>query len=165
MRPNLSRLMCGLAGVAVLSVASPAFAQDAGDPTKAQPVLAQAPLTITTHDGVAHHFSVELAKTYRQQEVGEMYRTSLAPDRGMLFVWPAPQDSDMWMRHTLIPLDIVFIDPDGRIHAIAENAVPQSEAHISSHGAVGSTLELAGGVTEKLGIEVGDRVTSSALAH
>jgi len=159
----------GLMAVLLAAVALPgvAGAQDTaaalGEPTAAQAELPRAALTITTKDGKAHPFSVELAKTYRQQEVGEMFRTVLPADRGMLFLWPAPQDSDMWMRNTLVSLDIVFIDGDGRIHSIIENAVPRSEAHLSSHGAVAATLELQGGITEKLGIEVGDKVSSSAL--
>ncbi len=138
----------------------------AEDPiTQAQARLPTAPLTITTRDGQKHEFTVELAKTYRQQEVGEMFRKHLPENEGMLFMWATPQVSDMWMRNTLVPLDIVFIDSTNHIHAIAENAVPLSEAILRSDGVVANTLELAGGVTAKLGIRVGDAVTSSALKH
>lgn len=133
--------------------------------TQAQARLPTAPLTITTRDGQKHEFTVELAKTYRQQEVGEMFRKHLPENEGMLFMWATPQVSDMWMRNTLVPLDIVFIDSTNHIHAIAENAVPLSEAILRSDGVVANTLELAGGVTAKLGIRVGDAVTSSALKH
>lgn len=91
--------------------------------TQAQARLPTAPLTITTRDGQKHEFTVELAKTYRQQEVGEMFRKHLPENEGMLFMWATPQVSDMWMRNTLVPLDIVFIDSTNHIHAIAENAV------------------------------------------
>lgn len=138
----------------------------AEDPiTQAQARLPTAPLTITTRDGQKHEFTVELAKTYRQQEVGEMFRKHLPENEGMLFMWATPQVSDMWMRNTLVPLDIVFIDSTNHIHAIAENTVPLSEAILRSDGVVANTLELAGGVTAKLGIRVGDAVTSSALKH
>ncbi|QQX92166.1 DUF192 domain-containing protein [Gluconobacter sphaericus] len=133
--------------------------------TQAQARLPIAPLTITTRDGQKHEFTVELAKTYRQQEVGEMFRKHLPENEGMLFMWATPQVSDMWMRNTLVPLDIVFIDSTNHIHAIAENAVPLSEAILRSDGVVANTLELAGGVTAKLGIRVGDVVTSSALKY
>ena len=76
-----------------------------------------------------------------------MYRTKVAPDGGMLFVWPTPIVSQMWMKHTLVPLDMVFIKADGTIDSIAENTVPQSLRVISSHGKVTATLELAGGTT------------------
>ncbi|EHH67828.1 hypothetical protein GMO_20480 [Gluconobacter morbifer G707] len=131
--------------------------------TKAQAELPTSSLVIRTKDGQAHHFTVELAKTPREQEVGEMFRTSLPKDRGMLFLWPHPQVSDMWMRNTLVPLDIVFIDATNHVHAIVENAVPRSEAILSSQGEVANTLELAGGVTAELGIQVGDEVSGASL--
>ncbi|MBN8904064.1 MAG: DUF192 domain-containing protein, partial [Rhodospirillales bacterium] len=79
-------------------------------------------------------------------------------DGGMLFDWKSPRESQMWMRNTLVPLDMVFINADGRIRSIAENTVPQSLAIVDSRGPVRATLELAGGVTAKLGIRVGDLV-------
>ncbi|MXV43670.1 DUF192 domain-containing protein [Saccharibacter sp. 17.LH.SD] len=155
-----------LAGVCLLSSFVVATGEGRAEEaiTQAQPELAKAPLTIVGHDGTRHSFTVELAKTPRQQEIGEMFRKNIAPDHGMLFVWPYPQESAMWMRNTFVPLDIVFIDTDHRIHAIEENAVPLSEGILSSHGVVGSVLELPGGTTERLGIVVGDRVESSAFA-
>lgn len=133
------------------------------DIMKAQPELAKQPLTIITKDAQKHEFSVEIAKTPQEQEVGEMFRTNIPDNGGMLFIWPAPQGSSMWMKNTVVPLDMVFIDANHRIQAIAENTIPYSLAPISSHGAVIATLELKGGVTEKLGIKVGDTIESPAL--
>ena len=59
---------------------------------------------------------------------------------------------------------MVLIEPGQRVHAIVENAVPQSLTHISSHCPALATLELAGGVTAKLGIMVGDKVEAASLA-
>lgn len=155
-------LCCAL--VAVLGM-SAGVARAEEPITQAQTRLPTEALTITTRDGQKHVFTVELAKTYRQQEVGEMFRKHLPENEGMLFMWSTPQVSDMWMRNTLVPLDIVFIDSTNHIHAIAENAVPLSEAILRSDGVVANTLELAGGVTAKLGIRVGDLVSSAALKH
>ncbi|MFT8951784.1 MAG: DUF192 domain-containing protein [Gluconobacter sp.] len=155
-----------LAAIGVFASGMTVSAHAAEEPIRqAQPVLPTAPLTITTQDGVKHAFTVELAKTYREQEVGEMFRKELPKNKGMLFLWPQPQVSDMWMRNTLVSLDIVFIDSTNHVHAIAEKAVPLSEAILSSDGVVANTLELAGGVTEELGIRVGDTVSSPALKH
>lgn len=154
-------LMAALVGSAGATWGLPALADD-GEPTQAQPVLPKEPLSIVSASG-RHVFSVELAKTPRQQQVGEMFRTQVPADGGMLFPWGAPQQSDMWMENTLVPLDIVFIGPDQRVQAIVENAVPQSLAHISSHGPALATLELAGGVTARLGIMVGDKVEAASL--
>lgn len=131
--------------------------------TQAQSKLPVQNLTITSRDGQVHLFHVEMAFKPRQQEIGEMFRTHLPESEGMLFVWPTPQNSDMWMRNTLVPLDIVFIDQTHHIHAIVEDAVPLSEAILSSQGAVASTLELAGGVTAKMDIRVGDLVSGPAI--
>jgi uncharacterized membrane protein (UPF0127 family) len=87
-----------------------------------------------------------------------MFRTEVAPNEGMLFDWGAPRESSMWMRNTLVPLDMLFIAADGRVHRIAERTTPHSLAPIDSRGPVRATLELRGGVTERLNIRVGDRV-------
>jgi uncharacterized membrane protein (UPF0127 family) len=64
----------------------------------------------------------------------------------------------MWMRNTLIPLDMVFINPDGTIRRVVEDTVPESLAIIDSHGPVTGTLELAAGTAKRLGIHAGDKV-------
>ena len=128
------------------------------DITQAQPDLPKEKLVIITRDGVHHDFNVEMATGSKQQTVGLMFRKSVAPDGGMLFDWGSPRDSQMWMRNTLVPLDMVFINADGTIRSIAENTVPESLAVIDSRGPVRATLELAAGTTARLDIRVGDKV-------
>ena len=128
------------------------------DPTSPQPELPKEKLVITGHGGPDHVFNVEMALTEQQQIVGEMFRTSVPADGGMLFDSGAPRESQMWMRNTLVPLDMVFINADGSIRTIAENTTPRSLAVISSGGPVRATLELAAGTTAKLDIRVGDTV-------
>jgi uncharacterized membrane protein (UPF0127 family) len=161
MRPlavNRRRLLA-LLTVFPASMAMPRAAPaQSPDPTGPQPELPKEKLVIVTHDGVSHPFEVEMALTPAQQTVGEMFRPSVAPNEGMLFDWGYPRASQMWMRNTLAPLDMVFINPDGTIRSITENTVPRSLAVIDSHGAVRATLEVAAGTTEKLNIRVGDSV-------
>ena len=128
------------------------------DTTKAQPELPKEKLVIVTRDGVRHDFMVEMALQLDQQTVGLMFRPSVPADGGMLFDWGAPRDSTMWMRNTVAPLDMLFINADGTVHHIAEDAVPQSLATIPSGGPVRATLELAAGTVKRLGIRVGDKV-------
>jgi hypothetical protein len=128
------------------------------DRTEPQPTLPTEKLTIVTRDGVSHPFTVEMALTPDQQEVGEMFRPTVPEDGGMLFDWGQPRPSQMWMKNTLASLDMVFINQDGTIRAIAENTVPRSLAVVDSRGPVRATLELAAGVTAKLNIRVGDKV-------
>ena len=139
-----------------------AWAQDpsAGppEPSGPQPALPKEKLVIVGHGGPEHVFNVEVAQKPEQQTAGEMFRTSIPEDGGMLFDWGFPRESQMWMRNTLVSLDMVFINSDGTIRSIAESTTPRSLAPISSGGPVRATLELAGGVTAKLDIRVGDTV-------
>lgn len=103
-------------------------------------------------------FTVELAVTPAEQARGLMFRKTLAPDRGMLFPYKPPKRAAFWMKNTLIPLDIIYIGPDGRVLSIARNAVPHDETPLPSGGPVGGVLEIAGGRAAQLGILPGDRV-------
>ena len=126
--------------------------------TAAQPDLPKEKLVIVTKDGARHEFNVEMALSPEQQTTGLMFRPSVPADGGMLFDWGVPRDSTMWMRNTVSPLDMLFINGDGTIRRIAEDTVPQSLAVIESRGPVRATLELAAGTAKRLGIRVGDRV-------
>jgi uncharacterized membrane protein (UPF0127 family) len=128
------------------------------EPTGPQPELPKEKLVIVGHNGAEHVFNVEMAITEEQQTVGEMFRKTVPPDGGMLFDWGSPRSSEMWMRNTLVSLDMVFINADGTIRSIAENATPRSLAVIESRGPVRATLEIAAGTTAKLDIRVGDTV-------
>ena len=119
--------------------------------------LEQVPLTIRTASG-AHRFTVEVAHTPEEQANGLMHRQSLAGDRGMLFPYEPPQDVSFWMKNTLIPLDMLFIRPDGTIARIAANTVPLSLEPVPSLEPVSAVLEIAGGRSAELGIREGDRV-------
>ena len=103
-------------------------------------------------------FTVEIAATPAEQERGLMFRKSLAPDRGMLFIYKQPQEAAYWMRNTYIPLDILFIAPDGRVLSIARNARPLDETPIPSGGIISAVLEIAGGRAAQLGVLPGDKV-------
>ncbi len=116
-----------------------------------------APLTIVTASG-PHHFTVEVATTPQQMEQGLMFRPSLAPDAGMLFDYGRPSMAMMWMKNTLIPLDMLFVDAEGRIINIHERAVPGSLATIAAAAPARAVIELNGGTAARLGIRPGDKV-------
>jgi uncharacterized membrane protein (UPF0127 family) len=129
--------------------AAPAVAQ--------RPSLKTASLVIVGGGG-SHRFTVELAETPAEMQQGLMFRPSLAPDAGMLFDFKEPTSATMWMRNTLIPLDMLFVDGNGRIVNIAERTVPQSDAVIAAAAPVRAVIELNGGTAARLGIRAGDRV-------
>jgi uncharacterized membrane protein (UPF0127 family) len=135
--------------LAAMLLAGPAAAQLARFPT--------APLTIVTASG-SHRFTVEVATTPAQMEQGLMFRQSLAPDAGMIFDYGTVSMASMWMKNTLIPLDMLFVDSQGRIIGIHERAVPQSLATISAPGPARAVIELNGGTAARLGIRTGDKV-------
>ena len=116
-----------------------------------------APLTIVTAAG-PQKFTVELAVTPGQMEQGLMFRRTLAPDAGMLFDYKTPSLATMWMKNTLIPLDMLFIDAQGRIINIHERAIPQSLDTIAAAAPARAVIELNGGTAARLGIKPGDRV-------
>jgi len=139
----------------------------------AAPGYAQQPPLINNfkHDGLtiagasgSHEFQVELATDNAQREQGLMYRQSMAPDAGMLFIYDRSQPVAMWMENTYIPLDMLFIAADGHIVNIRQRAVPHSRENIASTGPVKAVLELNGGTVSRLDIKVGDKVTGPGLA-
>ena len=103
-------------------------------------------------------FFVEIADDDAEREKGLMFRTSLAPDRGMLFDFHTPREVAFWMHNTLIPLDIIYIQPNGVVLSIARNATPKSDTPIPSGGPVSGVLELAGGRAAEIGLMPGDRI-------
>jgi len=103
-------------------------------------------------------FDIELALTPAQMEQGLMFRRSLAADAGMLFDYGDPQPIAMWMKNTLIPLDMVFIGKDGRIVDFRERAVPMSLDTIEPKVPARAVLEVNAGTAQRLGLQVGDTV-------
>ena len=121
-------------------------------------------LTIESAGG-PHKFTVEIATTPAQMEQGLMFRRTMAPDAGMLFVLQdAVAGLDVDEEH-FIPLDMLFIDPQGRIINIAERRVPESLDTAGAAAPARAVLELNGGTAARLGIRPGDRVLSPMLGN
>lgn len=125
--------------------------------------LPTSPLAIRTADGSEHRFTVELASTPEERAQGLMFRKALAPDAGMLFDFKELGPVAMWMKNTLIPLDMLFIARDGRIVRIAERTVPLSLTPIPSGEPVLAVLEVNSGTAARLGVRPGDRVVHPIL--
>jgi len=119
--------------------------------------FATSELTIISATG-PHRFTIEVAETPAQMEQGLMFRRNMAADAGMLFDYKTPTVATMWMRNTLIPLDMLFVDNQGRIVNVHQRAVPQSLEVIAAAAPVRAVIELNGGTAERLGIAPGDQV-------
>lgn len=109
-------------------------------------------------------FEVELATTPKQREQGLQHRQQLRAYEGMLFVFDDVAPVHMWMKNTLIPLDMIFVAADGRIINIAERTTPLSLATVPSAGPAKGVLEVVGGTARRFGIRPGDRIVHPLLA-
>jgi len=121
------------------------------------------PVTVRMSDGTEHIFQSEMALTQQQQAQGMMFRTQMAPDDGMLFIFGEVRRASFWMRNTLIPLDIIFVRANGRIANIVANAAPETDSHRRSTGRVAAVLEIPGGRAAELGIKAGDLIIHPLL--
>jgi len=106
---------------------------------------------------------VELALTGQQRERGLMFRNRLDPDTGMLFLFPSAAPLTFWMKNTLIPLDMIFIDSKRRIVGIVQNAEPETETGRHVDGDSQYVLEIGGGLSQKWGITAGSTVEFKGL--
>lgn len=116
-----------------------------------------ASLTIVTASD-RYKFAVEVATTPAQLEQGLMFRRHLAANAGMIFDFGTPQMATMWMKNTLIPLDMLFVDAKGRVVNIHQRAVPGSLEPLGATAPVRAVIELNGGTAARLAIKPGDRV-------
>ena len=112
-------------------------------------------------------FNVEVAKTNEELEKGLMFRQQLGENNGMLFVFSKEAIYPFWMKNTLIPLDMIWINSENKIVFIKHNAEPCPSAQTSKETDCKNinpevkakyVLEINSGISEKLGLKAGDVV-------
>ncbi len=101
-------------------------------------------------------FFIEIADSPEEQAQGLMYRTSLPSDRGMLFIFPDERQLSFWMKNTLIPLDMIFMNRNFEVITIVKQAVPKTETPLRSVFPAQYVLEISGGLTDQYHIVPGD---------
>ena len=152
-----------LPGLAVLALLAAAFATACGDSSAAPaatPTAAATPtpgpdiLTVRGPDGKATRVTVEFAVTPEERQKGLMFRESLAPDAGMLFVFPRDNAGGFWMKDTLVPLTIAYIDASGRVMELFDG-VPRDTTTLRPAAAYRYVLEVNKGWFEAHGLGVG----------
>ena len=109
------------------------------------------------------HFTVDVADEPQERSQGLMFVEEMGTLNGMLFIYETPRNATFWMRNTLIPLDMLFTDKSGVITHLHENAVPLDESTIDGGDDVLAVLEINGGLSARLGIEVGDQLQHPAF--
>jgi uncharacterized membrane protein (UPF0127 family) len=103
-------------------------------------------------------YKVELARTPEETTQGLMYRESLAPRTGMLFLFADASVRPFWMKNTMIPLDIIWMDADGRVVFISADTPPCKADPCPTYDPgvpARNVLEIAGGMAKAEKVEVG----------
>lgn len=119
---------------------------------------AQPRVSIVAKEGREIAFQVEIADTPTKREMGLQYRRELAPDHGMIFLFPTEEQQSFWMKNTPIPLDMIFISAERKIVGIVENTVPFSLDGRAVSGKSQYVLEINGGLSRRYGFKAGDSV-------
>ncbi len=146
MKKIASWLLCGL----LSSLLSPAA-------LRAQPAP-QAPLHTVKLTAGIHVVTAEVAATPQTRMIGLMMRPRLEPNHGMVFVFEDRSQHCFWMRNTLVPLSIAFVDDDGTVVDIADMA-PKSDASTCPPRPVRYALEMEQGWFAKRGVTAGKKIT------
>ena len=115
-------------------------------------------LSIFKNDSLIQTIEVEFAKNDEERALGLMYRSSMDEHQGMWFIFPEEAPRSFYMRNTEIPLDIIYLDKDKKVVSIAKNARPYDETSLPSEKPAMYVLEINGGLSDKWGIEKGDRM-------
>jgi hypothetical protein len=108
-------------------------------------------------------FNVEIAQTAAGRSKGLMYRKKLKQNEGMLFIYPKNQIIKMWMKNTLIPLDMLFINENGKIIEIIKMTIPKDLTPVGPEVNLKGVLEINGGLTSYLNINKGDFIIHPSL--
>lgn len=157
-----ARLLTGLlVGLLVLTLGQASFAQSG--PIEPLSAFPQSMLAIRTASGKVINFKAWLADNPRREQQGLMFVKNMDEHAGMLFLFPEYKPVSMWMKNTYIPLDLLFLNPEGKIDFIAASAKPLALDIIGPPTAEYAVLELNGGSAERFGIHVGDKVLHPTL--
>jgi uncharacterized membrane protein (UPF0127 family) len=156
-----------MVGIVAAMVAGPACKSggNASGRSSAPATDSTLPTVVVQVNGRPVPFRVEVAVTPDEHARGLMYRSHLDTDAGMLFVFEEPAVQRFWMKNTLIPLDMIFIDTNLRIVGVVENAAPETETERMVPARSQYVLEIGGGLSSRLGIRFGEPVELRGIAR
>lgn len=123
-----------------------------------EPVLPTGEVIIARSDGVAVRFAAEFALTKTARRRGLMWRETIDPYQGMLFDFEVEQYIQMWMKNTLMPLDMIFIASDGKVVAIMAHTKPRALDTIDPGVPARYVFEINAGMSRELDLRRGDRM-------
>ncbi len=150
-KSDIARSGAAFLAAVLLLASSPACASPTG------------PRVVLESGGKSLVVQVELADTEAKRERGLMFRKELADGHGMLFLFDEEGEHTFWMKDTLIPLDLIYVDAAGRVTGIVARARPLTlEPRIG--GPSKMVLEVPGGWAAANGVRVGDRMRVEGLS-
>ena len=149
----MKRFGWGVFGLLVLAAAPAAAAECRDD------------LALFRFAGGQAQFAIEIADDPAERSQGLMFRTSMPASAGMLFIYERPQQATFWMKNTLIPLDMIFIDARGVVTNVQANARPLDETPLPGGDGVLMVLEINGGLAKRIGIAPGAELAHPRLAQ
>lgn len=116
-------------------------------------------LSFTNKNGESlAQIDIEIADDNRQRETGMMFRDKMDETQGMLFIFDYEEPQSFWMRNTILPLDIIYVNSKMEIVTIIKNAKPFDETSLPSIKPAQFVVEVVAGYTDKLGIKEGDKI-------
>lgn len=122
-----------------------------------------ASLELRTPTGTIARFNVEVADDAAERAKGLMHRERLPTASGMLFVYSRASNVSFWMENTLIPLDMIFVDPSGTVLRVHENAIPRDRTPIAGGPGIKLVLEINGGLARRMGVTEGAVIRHPAI--
>ena len=154
------RALCAAALAAWLALAVPAGTSRAAGSEGVRPLSSfpRERIAVETRSARRHLFEAWRADTYQTRAQGLIFVPHLGADQAMIFVYEPAQYASMWMKNTLIPLDMLFVDSGGCVVKVHERARPGDLSTIKANVPVALVVELAGGTAATLGLAKGDRV-------
>jgi uncharacterized membrane protein (UPF0127 family) len=102
-------------------------------------------------------FDIEIAHNDTERAKGMMFRKTLLPNHGMLFVFNTEEPQSFWMRNTFLPLDIIYLDKEGNVVSIQKNCKILNDNPLPSEKPAMYVLEINGGLSDNLGITIGSK--------
>lgn len=123
----------------------------------------EAELELSRADSLIAKFDIEIADDDFERQTGLMNRHSMEDSQGMLFVFDDENFRSFYMKNTYIPLDLIYLDKDGKIVSFQLNAQPLDESSLPSNSPAKYVLEINAGLAEQFGLQVDDQMIFSLI--
>jgi uncharacterized membrane protein (UPF0127 family) len=109
-------------------------------------------------DNLLYSLDIEIADDDAKRTQGLMYRDSMVENRGMLFIFPDEEERSFWMKNTIMPLDIIYVNAKKQIVTVQKNTIPYSEDSVPSDGPAQYVVEVNAGFCDRHSIKAGDHI-------